>query len=416
MSNAHSAWSLVCHLIHSGRGTAAVLKGEGEHLGVEALRSASATGLPAGRTPIYVGLNADGRIVLLDPASQALSLRDALPEDAAPLYAYPGAQPGEWWYVNDGDEAGNDDAVCGGQGSPVMILRHTSGSGNLVKTLCVGRGHHVVAFSEAPRKAFVSDLLDGTIRIFGFDANDPATYLQCLATINLYDGAREQDGVGPIPNNAFPHGMVYSPTTRKIYNLNNGYATVVAIDPQTHEAGIIGTMKGSSNLLLSPCGRYLLGKGADRKSNAEHVLGKLMVMDTGTGEVVSSEEILDFYPSTYRFNVEGTKLYVTSAGTGKGVQKDNLKMNVLRVYNATAFPQLELLREVTVGQAECGRRPFAFLTQHGKTRYILMPNPTDGTLTVLNGDTDQAITTLTVGEGRADEVNFGYWGSAAHGC
>lgn len=416
MSNAHSAWSLVCHLTHSGRGTAAVIKGEGEHLTVDPVRSASATGFPPGRTPVYIGLNGDGKIVVLDPASQALSLRDALPEDAVPLYAYPGAQPGEWWYVNDGDEDGNDDVVCAGTGSPVMVLRHTASAGELVKTLCVGRGHHVVAFSNSPRKAFVSDLLDGTIRIFGFEASDPATFLQCLATIDLYDGAKEKDGAGPIPNNAFPHGMVYSPVTGKIYNLNNGYATVIAIDPKTHECRIIGTMKGSSNLLLSPCGRYLVGKGADRKSDVDHVLGKLMVMDTQTGGIVHAEEIPDFYPSTYRFNAEGSKLYVTSAGTGKGVQRDNLKMNVLRVYDAKALPQLKLLREVTIGKAECGRRPFAFLAQEGKTRYVFMPNPTDGTLTVLNGGTDDEVTTLKIGEGGADEVNFGYWGSAAHGC
>jgi len=172
----------------------------------------------------------------------------------------------------------------------------------------------------------------------------------------------------------------------------------------------------SSNLLLSPDGRFIIGKGADRKSDAEHVVGRLSVVDALTGSVETVLDVPDLYPSTYRFSPDGGKLYVTSAATGKGVQRDNLKIDVLQVYDASALPALKLIREVPVGRADCGRRPIAFISSAAGAGLVLVPNPSDGTISVLEGDSDETLETVTVSDRPINEFNFSFWDGAVSGC
>ena len=81
--------------------------------------------------------------------------------------------------------------------------------GSILKTLCVGRGHHVTTFvspnadhPKVPHRVFASNLLDGTISVIGNDPADASTYLNVVKTINLCEPEKEDDGVMIAPNNA----------------------------------------------------------------------------------------------------------------------------------------------------------------------------------------------------------------------
>lgn len=415
-------YTLVAHLSMGDTGTVALIKKDGNTCTVKIVPSAEPSGLEPAKRPIFLGVSSIDRVILLDPVTKHVSLQERLPTDANPLYAY--VTGSLHWYVSDGDkETGADELHCGKTGSTVTAVRSTGDSAEIVKTICAGRGHHVIALTApsatvpaVPDRAFVSNLTDGTISVLGNNPDDASSYLKILDTINLYDKSKEKNATADVPNNAFPHGMVYSPMTGKIYNLNNGYNTIAVIDPINNRIENLLPLPHSSNLLLSPDGRYLIGKGADRASDPEHVIGKLSVVDIISGNIAFKLDIPDLYPSTYRFNAARTKLYVTSAATGKGAQKSNLKKNIVMVFDATALPNLSLIKEVKVGPADCSRRPIAFLDQDG-THLVFVPNPTEGTISVLDGRSDDTVIETVMVSGKpVNEFNFSYLRGAIHGC
>lgn len=409
--------ALICHQSYAdGSGTLARVSFNGEKHQV---------------TPVKVNQNRldkvfylnyfDEQVVIFDTAKQCLSLEKALPKMAFPAYHYYDRKLQHVWMVNDGDEENGIDPFCDNGGASATVIdnshRHQP---RLLKTICMGRGHHVISFIDfhdqlgnAKRRAFASNLQDGTISVID-NQPESAQYLHIIQTINLLEKDHEKDPKTSIPNNAFPHGMVYSPVTRKLYNLNNGYGTIAVIDPLSMDIENRIPMKFSSNLLLSPDGKYLIGKGADRKSDAAHVIGYLSVVDVVTAKMLVMSKLVDFYPSTYRFSSDGKKLYVTSASTGHDVQKARLKTNVIYVYDATALPQLHLIQEITVGHAHCSRRPLAYVDE-GTPTFTYFPNPTEGTLSIVNC-ADQVVETVKIGAENAEEVTFSYWEGKFGGC
>ena len=415
-------WSLVCHLAFKSHGQACVVRPADGRIQAAAIAPEGPSG--ADHPPVFLGATDDNRVILMDPASKAVRVGDALPADAFPAYAYRAPDGKHLWFMNDGDkDTGCDELNCGSSGSSVTIIRNTGNDAHpaqYIKTLCVGRGHHVTTFTapsadapQVPHRAFVSNLMDGTISVIGNDPADADNYLNVIATINLHDPERDKEAGAGIPNNAFPHGKVYSPVTGKLYSLNNGYGTVNVIDPVENRIEQTITMPMSSNLLLSPGGHFVIGKGADRKSDPDHVVGRLTVMDAVTGRITGTLDLPDLYPSVYRFNADGTKLYVTSAATGKGGQRDNLKTRVVQIFDSIALPSLVLLKEVVVGLADCGRRPIAFAHEAGR---VFVPNPTDGTITVLDAGSDGIVETVTVAEQPVEELNFSFWDGSTTGA
>ncbi|HHM06306.1 MAG TPA: hypothetical protein ENJ19_11300 [Gammaproteobacteria bacterium] len=205
--------------------------------------------------------------------------------------------------------------------------------------------------------------------------------------------------------------MVFSTVLGKIYNLNNGYRNVVTIDPLSATVERVAPMAVSSNLLLSPCGRYLIGKGVDRTRDADHVIGRISVMDAETGVMVSTMDFQDVYPSVYRFNADGSRLYVTTAATGKGTQRDNINLTDVLVFDAGQLPELCLTQRLAVGAADCGRRSLAFSPLAGR---VFVPNPSDGTLTILDAN-NELLETVRLSEAPAKEVNFSFWQTPMYG-
>lgn len=418
-------WSLVCHTAAEDEGRLAVVTPSDGGLQVTAVRTTGGAG--GDYPPVFLGAARDGRVILLEPASKHVLVNDALPVDAVPAYAYRDPDGTSLWFMNDGDEQTGCDALnCGSDGASVTVIRNTGNAAppaQYVKTICVGRGHHVTTFTapsrsapRVPRCAYVSNLMEGTISVIGTDPDDPDGYLKVTTVINLHDPKRDQQTGAAVPNNAFPHGKVFSPLTGKVYSLNNGYGTVNVIDPITHGIEATIPMPVSSNLLLSPDGRFVIGKGADRKSDPDHVIGRLTVMDAVSGQMSGTVDLPDFYPSTYRFNADGSKLYVTSAATGKGAQRERLKTRVIMVFDTRALPALKLIKEIVVGPADCGRRPLAFARPAGCSPLVFIPNPSDGTLSVLDGGSDSVIHTITVDDRPVTEFNFSFWDGTVTGA
>ncbi len=401
--------TLVFHLNYGDSGVVSVVEIDNLNVTVRALSSAPSSGeKDISRRALFLGLNDNGKALIYNPVTQAIAIEKACPADVNPSYSYVDKKNNRIWFVNDGDkETGNDALNCPQGGASVMVFSLDE-TPQLLKCICVGRGHHVISYIAD--QAFVSNLLDGTIMVLGNDDTDEANYLNILDTINLLEPGKEKTSEVDVPNNAFPHGMVYSSKTGKLYNLNNGYGTIAVIDPGKKEIINRIPLSVSSNLLMSPDELFLIGKGADRKSNSEHVMGRLSVVDLRTEKVVTVLDVPDYYPSTYRFSLDGSKLYVTSAATGKGVQRDNLKIDTVLVYDAQALPELKLINKLKVGLADCGRRPLAFAGG-----YVFIPNPSDGTMSVLDSKSDEILTTVKVGEPGCKEILFSFWQESVSG-
>ncbi len=311
--------------------------------------------------------------------------------------------------MNDGDkQTGNDTLNCDTQGSSVMVvtLNKTSQgkTSKVLKTICVGRGHHNATFTEpsenapdVPRRAFISNLKDGTLSVIGNDPDDEKTWLKIVATINLCNAEKEENGETSIPNNSFPHGTDYSPLTGKLYCLSNGYEQIQVIDPIKNVIENTIELKGSRNLLLHPAGRFLIGKGADRKSDPDHVIAELPIIDVLKGTVTNVVKIPDIYAAKYTFSPTGDKLYLACAASGNDEQQKNAKTDIIQVYDTSALPDMPLLTEIKVGQAQCGSRSADILMQQdGSTPYVFVTNPTDGSMSVIDAASNTVIETVVL--------------------
>jgi len=424
-SSATGEWSFACHLSEGGAGSLVLIEHKEGKTRVVPVERTPASGLDETQRPVLIGVDADNSLLMMDAVGKEINRHQRLPEDAVATYAYVDPATATYWMVNDGDkENGVDLLNCGSSGSPVIVVKGLGNSqaAEVIKVICLGRGHHVTVFvapseqaPQVPQRVFASNLLDGTISVIGHDPADSATFLKLITTINLSDPRHEDGKREAVPNNAFPHGMVFSPLTGKVYNMNNGYGTVAVIDPLSNSVETSVAMKVSSNLLLSPDGRFLIGKGADRKSDAEHVIGRLSIMDALSNTLTGTVELPDIYPSVYRFSPDGRKLYVTTAATGKGKQKDNLKLDTLLVFDTSALPAIKLIKEVRVGRADCGRRPIAFIDQGRHGVRVFVPNSSDGTLSILDGADDSVLETVKLGKPDLAEINFSFWTGLSYG-
>ncbi len=355
--------------------------------------------------PVFVGLTEKYEVILLDPVSKEIRIQPFFPEDAFPAHIYSDPNSSRDWFMNDGDkETGNDRLNCGEQGSSVSIVDNTASSAAIyLGTICVGRGHHQATFTypseaapDVPYTAYISNLKDGTISVVGNDPNAPENYLKLVTTINLCETDKEDSQDKVVPNNAFPHGLVYSPVSGKVYNLNNGYGTIAIIDPISHDIVDRREFKGHSNLFAAPDGRYVIGRGADRKSDPEHVVAKLTVLDVATNEILGKADLNDIYISKYYFNTDGSKLYLTTGKSGSSEQQVNLKTDALLIFDLTALPEIKLLKEHRLG---CPSGSLAFLDDGGRTSLVFSSNSEAGTVTVIDGASDEIVETFKVTAG-----------------
>ncbi|MFQ5469935.1 MAG: YncE family protein [Gammaproteobacteria bacterium] len=370
-------------------GSLAIIDNKDGQIDVQQLPTAEESGLDKALKPVFVGLTENREIIILNPKSKKISVQPDFPADAFAAHIYSDPYSNRDYFMNDGDkESGNDHLNCGDKGSSVTVIENTSSSAvKFLKTICVGRGHHQATFTgpsdnapDVPLRAYISNLKDGTLSVIGNDPEDADTYLNVIDTISLCEPDKEESGGAGIPNNAFPHGLAYSPYSGKVYNLNNGYGTVVIIDPVTNQIESRLEFKGHSNLFVTPDGRYIIGRGADRKSDNEHVIAKLTVLDLSTNTIASSLDLLDIYISKYYFNDEGTKLFLTTSSSGSPEQQKNLKTDALLVFDLSSLPQLALTVEVRLGSSSGS---LVFRSSNNQN-LVFSSNSAEGVLAVLN--------------------------------
>lgn len=387
-------------------GHLALVRRRGGQVEVQALQREPESGLPPALKPILLGLTDTAEAVLLDPQTKAIRVQPTFPCDAFPAHLYADPHSSRDWFMNDGDkETGNDRVNCGDKGSSVTVVdRSGSPAAKFLKTICVGRGHHQAAFTapsaaapQVPLRACVSNLNDGTISVIGDDPGDDSTYLQVVASINLWDKDKEKDPKSPtVPNTAFPHGLAYSPFTGKLYNLNNGYGDIVLIDPVTCQIEERVGFKGHSNLFAVPGGRYLIGRGADRKTDPNHCIAKLSVFDPVTRAVTDRIDLRDIYLSKYFFNPEGTRLYFTCSSSGSPEQQKHIKPDAVLVFDMTVLPRLKLLAELRM-EASVGALAFV-ADGGGTTRLVLASCTEEGTVALVDAPSSELISRIKVGE------------------
>ncbi len=385
-------------------GSINVVRCEAGRLSVKPLPVGPESGLDNSLKPVLIGVSEDHRAVLLDPQTKQIHLQAEFPADTFPAHIYRDPQSNRDWFMNDGDKAtGNDTLNCGDKGSSVTVVENSNSTrAKFLKTICVGRGHHQAEFSypspqapQVPRRAYISSLNDGTVSVIGNDPADAASYLQVIATIDLCEPEKEEGGQHGVPNKAFPHGLAYSPITGKLYNLNNGYGSVAVIDPVTNIIEERIAFKGHSNLFAAPGGRYLIGRGADRKSDPDHVIGKFSVLDVTTKSVVDKMDLADIYLSKYFFNADGSKLYFTTGSSGSEAQQKNIKADVMLVLDLSALPKLKLSTEVRVGTIGT----VDFHNVNGRSELVFCSDSVGGNLVILDAERDVVVETLPVAEG-----------------
>ncbi|MDH5232564.1 MAG: hypothetical protein OEZ58_15475 [Gammaproteobacteria bacterium] len=345
--------------------------------------------------PIMLGATANHKVVLLDPVSKQLTLQDSFTENAFAAHIYSDPYSTRDWFMNDGDkETGNDTLNCGDQGSSVTVVDSAnSDQAKYLATICVGRGHHQANFTgpsqqhpNTPKLAVISNLKDGSLSFIGNDESKTDSYLKVIKTINLCEPDKEDSDGMVMPNNSFPHGLVFSSVSGKLYNLNNGYGTVAVINPTTLEIEKRFDFKGHSNLFMSPDGRYIFGRGADRKSDANHVIANLSVFDAVEETITDQIKLQDIYISKYFFNPKGNRLYLNTGASGSPEQQTNVKANVLLSFDLSALPSIKAIAETDVGQSGT----LCFIETNATTQVFSSDSQT-GELIELNEDADKVI-------------------------
>lgn len=371
---------------------------------------------------IFVNVTDNNIVAVIDPKDNHPSLQKNIAVGNRPIHSYRDPEGTRVWVMNDGDSTnGNDTINCGSSGASVTVIQnHDDGSGDnhdsdnndtnpgeVIASICVGRGHHKAAFSypssnlhNTPHRVFISNIKDGTISVID---NDPtsANYLKLIATIDLCDPAKESGGCDAdinTRNNSAPHGIDFSPLSGKVYNSNTRYGTIAVIDPITNtieksiDVGFVGKAHVSHD------GRFLIVMGSDTKKDINHVIGKLTVIDVNDNTIANQIDLQDVYPDSFLFIPDSSKLYVASATQGSGNQLANLKNNIVLVFDTKILPNAVLIKEISVGVAKGGHRAIASHPEHEKVEHIFVPNPSDNTVSIIKVESDTVVETLAVGK------------------
>ena len=362
---------------------------------------------------IFVAMKNENSVGVLDMSSGSPEFIQSLQAGTRPNHMYLSPNGETLWVMNDGNAAAPDKGAdminCDTNSASVTVIQDgaegKTGAQNarVLKTICVGRGHHKAAFSTTPLRAFVSNITDGTITVI--DA-DPASqsYLNVIKTISLCDQAKETalakgitcpltDPAPGVINSSAPHGIAYSPISGKIYNSSTGYGTVAVIDATTFamssvQVGYTGTLHMSVN------NDYVVLKGVDSNTDLNHVIGKMNVIRV-SDNTVNTVDLMDVSPDHFMFTPDGSRLYVVSATKGAGAQLTNLKNDVVLVYDSSNLPQLTFMQEIKVGVATASHRSLDIISHDGIPMNIIVPNDGDQNVSVIDYATNTVKETLS---------------------
>lgn len=337
---------------------------------------------------VFVNLGAAGKVATIDPLSGATPIHEAnLPTGERPVHIYRDPTDGEViWSMNDANATtGLDSINCALQGGGSVTVLHNSHLGQggnpptvLGTTCLLAAGHKVAAFSQPtvtnpaiPRLTFVSSTTAGEIAVLDNVESSP-TYRNLIGRVDLCANAGETAQMPPqptcnvesatplttafTPNKANPHGIRWSKATGKIYSIQENYREIVEIDPTLVVTGVPGhnqaaitrtlNLAGTSytSYGITPDGRFLFLRGTDTMTDANHVIGKLAVVDLSAAvlSLTPVASLSDVVPSTFKFSPDGKRLYMllSNTATGSVTQQAVQKKDRLFSFDPSVFPAL----------------------------------------------------------------------------
>jgi hypothetical protein len=420
---------------------------------------------------VFMNLTAGGKVATIDSLSGATPIHEAnLSTRTRPVHIYRDPTDGEViWSMNDGDATNGNDSLCPGGGASVTVLHnsHLGSGGNPPKvagtTCTLAAGHGVTAFSRPtatdaaiPKYAVVTNAKGGQMAFL--DNNKlSSTYHQVVARLDLCTDAG-QAGLKPsgaacndesskaltepfTSNGSNPHGIRWSQVTGKIYSNQareveetgeeTGYGEIIEVDPKlivqgpghnkaaiTRTLSLLGTPYASYG--ITPNGRFLFLRGIDLTTDAQHIIGKLGVVDlsaSGPLAIVNLPDLLDVVPSTFKFTPDEQRMYLlaSNAATGNDAQKAAQKKDRLFVFNPSTFPAApQSVAEISLPPA--GTHNFDVLVQgSGQASGVLVSNGgagVTGSVTLINANNQIQGNSLVVGV-NPGAIMFFYEGIAA---
>ncbi|WDT73502.1 MAG: hypothetical protein MPW17_23060 (plasmid) [Candidatus Manganitrophus sp.] len=376
---------------------------------------------------IFVNMGSLNQTIALDPIGEAATLKKQIAVGQRPTHIVRDPEGSRIWVLNDGAPTPANpptpDTVTGvdtiisdcnaaSTGSVSVIQNHGEGdddesnAGEVLENICIGRGHHRIAFTTSPARTFISNAFDGTFTVID---NNPAsaTYLTSIATIDLCDAAEETcDGDPATPNGAHPHGMVYSPVSGKLYNYNEDYRTINTIDAATFAVGPALNIPFAGAPHITPDGRFVFIRGFDTAT----VTGKLTVIDTANNDSITTHDLVNINAGALEFTSDGTRMYIGSAGSAA---RPTQRGNVVLAYDLSTLPALPSPTEILVGSTTAGRS-IDILEHDGQVSHVFATNRADGTVSVIDTTTQTVIDTLQVGGTPTNLLIFPMGGDLSH--
>ena len=410
---------------------------------------------------VFMNLTAGGKVATIDPLSGATPIHETnLSTRTRPVHIYRDPTDGEViWSMNDGDATNGNDSGCA-EGGSVTVLHnsHLGAGGNPPKvagtTCTLAAGHGVTAFSRPtatdstiPKYAVITNEHGGQMAFLDNTSETSPTYRQMVARLDLCTDAGQAalTPAGPacdnesakaltVPfteNGSGPHGIRWSILTGKIYSFQEAYKEFVEVDPKlvvlgpghnqgaiTRRLSLAGTPYTSYG--ITPNGRFLFLRGIDLTTDAQHIIGKLGVVDlsaSGALTIANLPDLVDVVPSTFKFTPDGQRMYliVSNTDTGNDAQKAAQKKDRLFVFNPSTFPAApQLVAEISLSPA--GTHNFDVLVQgSGQASAVLVSNGgagVTGSVTLINANNQISGNSLVVGV-NPGAIMFYYEGIAA---
>lgn len=383
---------------------------------------------------LFLNLAAANKVATIDPLTAATPIHEAnLATGTRPVHIYRDRNDGEvMWIMNDGHNAGgtttpgddlincNNSARVGGPvvGGSVTALHnsHLGPGGNppfvLGTTCLLADGHKVATFSSGtgvPKRVFVTSEDAGEMAVID-DDEASANYRKMINRIDLCKSAKEttpcnNESATPIteaftPNSSAPHGIRWSNLTKKVYSIQEGYGEIAEIDPTTLAVTNTFALAGLpyTSFGISPDGRFLLLRGQTTAPTATQAT-KLGVIDLSLTPPVRTDftiaELDGTAPGSFKFSPDSKRFYILAGNTATATKKDKLFAFDSSTLTATT-PALTLLREIPL--VATGGHNFDVLTQGaGESKYIVVSNSTDNSVSIINATDNQEKQKVTVG-------------------
>jgi YVTN family beta-propeller protein len=370
---------------------------------------------------VFMNLSAANGVALIDPLSGAKPIFETiLPTGERPVHIYRDAVDGQViWSMNDGNATTGIDSInCQAQGVGSVSVIHNShlGSGGdvpkLEKTLCLGVGHKVAAFSRPTaqeatilRRTFITNAKSGEMIVIENDSAVPGTYLTIKNKIDLCDSAKEAtacDNDVDTPNASSPHGIAWSIETGKVYSRQEGYQNVVEVDPNTMQIVRKVDVAPFSSSGISSKGKFLFLRATDKTTDPNHVLGKLGVIDLTANPLAVKlfPDLQDLAPGSFRFSPDDTKLYLTQSNDDTGLtdaQKTNLKRDKLLVLDTAALPAAPTVTTEISLLASPKGHSLDLHVHDGTLKHLWVTNIDDNSVSVINAASNQLVQRVAVG-------------------